>query len=232
MDFVAVCDTRGTGATQTAAVGHHRAEEALAVAHEAARDAGVAATTELVHDVDPMRRLMAMAAEHDLLVVGSRGHLRAADIALGGGSGRAAHSCPVPILIARAPAPDSTFPGAILAASDATDRSRAAVEIAARLAGMHATQLTLVHAGAYDAAPERHELAVQAASAMELTGVEPVVVCEPGHPVEQILAIAARERPGLIVVGSSGRAGVRALGSVSERIAARASCSVLVMRGR
>jgi nucleotide-binding universal stress UspA family protein len=41
----------------------------------------------------------------------------------------------------------------------------------------------------------------------------------------------ASEAAGLVVVGSRGLRGVRALGSLSERLAHEARCSVLVVRG-
>jgi nucleotide-binding universal stress UspA family protein len=41
---------------------------------------------------------------------------------------------------------------------------------------------------------------------------------------------AANERVTLVAVGSRGLTGVRALGSVSERVAHQAPCSVLVAR--
>ena len=50
-----------------------------------------------------------------------------------------------------------------------------------------------------------------------------------GSAVRAILL--AGDGAGLVVVGSSGRNGVSALASVSERVAHQAPCSVLVMRG-
>ena len=49
-------------------------------------------------------------------------------------------------------------------------------------------------------------------------------------PVDALLAAA--EQADLVVVGSRGLHGVSALGSVSERVAHRAACSVLVVHGR
>ena len=48
------------------------------------------------------------------------------------------------------------------------------------------------------------------------------------NPVAALLAASAESD--LLVVGSRGLHGLRALGSVSERIAHRARCSVLVVR--
>ena len=51
-----------------------------------------------------------------------------------------------------------------------------------------------------------------------------------GRPLKLILATAALERTSLIVVGSRHLSGVRALGSVSERLVHEARCSILVVR--
>jgi nucleotide-binding universal stress UspA family protein len=55
-----------------------------------------------------------------------------------------------------------------------------------------------------------------------------VVTVDTGDAAEEILRVGAHAS--LIVVGSRGLSGVRALGSVSERVASRAPCSVLVVR--
>ena len=49
-----------------------------------------------------------------------------------------------------------------------------------------------------------------------------------GDPVKTLIASAGKAD--LVVVGSRGLGGLRSLGSVSERVAHRASCSVLVVR--
>ncbi len=53
-----------------------------------------------------------------------------------------------------------------------------------------------------------------------------------GHPVEEILALAAETGAELIVVGTHGRGRLRRwlLGSVAERLARHADCSVLIAR--
>lgn len=54
------------------------------------------------------------------------------------------------------------------------------------------------------------------------------VLVEDASPVDALVAGAVRAD--LLVVGSRGLRGVRALGSVSERVAHQAPCSVLVVR--
>jgi nucleotide-binding universal stress UspA family protein len=56
---------------------------------------------------------------------------------------------------------------------------------------------------------------------------ERVDTLEEAHPVAAL--IDRSKRADLVVVGSRGLHGVRALGSVSERVAHRARCSVLVV---
>ena len=51
-----------------------------------------------------------------------------------------------------------------------------------------------------------------------------------GNPADRLPAMADSAKAGLIVLGSRGLAGPRALASVSERVAHRAHCSALVMR--
>ena len=58
---------------------------------------------------------------------------------------------------------------------------------------------------------------------------ERVRTWDPGHPVVALLDRSLHAD--LIVVGSRGLHGVRALGSVSERVAHRAECSVLLVHG-
>jgi nucleotide-binding universal stress UspA family protein len=53
---------------------------------------------------------------------------------------------------------------------------------------------------------------------------------ERGSPHRRIVEMANETGAALIVMGSRGRTGLAALGSVSERVAHRAGCSVLIVR--
>jgi nucleotide-binding universal stress UspA family protein len=64
----------------------------------------------------------------------------------------------------------------------------------------------------------------------ELRTVEPNAEIDHRPAVEALVARAAEAGADLLVVGSRGLHGVKALGSVSERVAHRAGCSVLVVR--
>ena len=66
---------------------------------------------------------------------------------------------------------------------------------------------------------------------LEMTGNEPWIEVRQGSTAHEIERFAFACRASLVVVGSRGLGGVRALGSVSERVAHRAPCSVLIVRG-
>ncbi len=55
---------------------------------------------------------------------------------------------------------------------------------------------------------------------------------ETGRPADVICDLAESVDAGLVIVGSRGRGGLKALGSVSEVVAHRARGSVLVVRPR
>jgi nucleotide-binding universal stress UspA family protein len=53
---------------------------------------------------------------------------------------------------------------------------------------------------------------------------------ERGSPHRRLVEFANEAGAGVIVMGSRGRTGLAALGSVSERVTHHASCSVLIVR--
>lgn len=61
-----------------------------------------------------------------------------------------------------------------------------------------------------------------------IQALTPYFVVDPGHPVEVLTELSADAD--LVVLGSRGLHGLRALGSISERVAHKADCSVLVVR--
>ena len=63
-----------------------------------------------------------------------------------------------------------------------------------------------------------------------LWSIEPNAELDDRRPVEALVERAAEANADLLVVGSRGVHGMAALGSVSERVAHRAGCSVLVIR--
>jgi nucleotide-binding universal stress UspA family protein len=115
-------------------------------------------------------------------------------------------------------------------ASDGTPDSDRLVDIAATIARRCDGRVTLLHVST-DEPPERHHhCARQAARLFETMDVEPIFRSEKGRAHDVLVSATRAEETSLVVMGSRRLSGVRALGSVSERVAHRAPCSVLVVR--
>jgi nucleotide-binding universal stress UspA family protein len=227
--FVCVREQRGAGATRQTTISTERADTALEMAVAAAREAGIDAAAEILPGHDPREVLLDEASRSDLLVVASHGGSRAGGIAIGSTASAAVHRSQVPVLVARRPPEGVPFPAGILVATDGSRDAGRAVELTARIghAAGSTVYLLTVDRGAH-ADPQR--TSVEAADLTAALGRAPTIVRETGHPSERIIDIARSERVSLVAVGSRGLTGVRALGSVSERVAHRAPCSVLVAR--
>jgi nucleotide-binding universal stress UspA family protein len=165
----------------------------------------------------------AMRAEIDrvdatLAVVGIRGHSRVAGIALGSVTTQLLHEAPCSVLVARAPRDVASWPRSIVVGVDGSAGSAAALAAARALATR--TDATLRAVAAKN--EPQIELEVARQLAPELEELDDRVL-----PALHELS----EDADLLVVGSRGLRGIRALGSVGERIAHEAVSSVLVVRG-
>jgi nucleotide-binding universal stress UspA family protein len=76
-----------------------------------------------------------------------------------------------------------------------------------------------------------HRVLKQADKRMRKSGVKAALRCEWGDPAEAILDMARREKIEAIVVGRRGRGRLRQLlmGSVSQKVASLAPCTVIVV---
>ncbi len=217
------------GATARTTLTHEEARECLRAARDEARELGV--TAELVdeHAEDAGPQLLAFAAKQDLLVVGTHGHARASGIMVGSVATAAVHRADIPVLVARRPPEGIEFPARIVLASDGTPASDAAVELTARLAAHHGSQVGIIGARDRDA-PFHPGLAEHAAQISAATGRDPVILEAPGAPHHAVATAAGDFDASLVVAGSRGLSGIAAIRSTSERIAHTAPCSVLVVR--
>jgi nucleotide-binding universal stress UspA family protein len=152
----------------------------------------------------------------DLAVVGTHGHGRASGIVSGSVSTALLHDAPCPVLLARPVGPPARFPQAVVVGVDGSRRSHEALAFGRVLASRLGVPVRAVVATGGQ--PVDHE------------GLVPVDSLEwlDGPPVQALAAAAGQED--LLVVGSRGLHGLAALGSVSERLAHEAPCSVLVVR--
>ena len=230
IDFVAFTDVRGTGPSLMAGTGIARIRHALDAARHAAAGRGVHATTERRNHREPRRALLECTGDRDLLVLGAHPGSRAAGMMLGSTATLALHECAVPVLIARPKPLGHGLGEHVLVASTGSGSERRAAAIAAAVAARAEGFVTLLHVEGPTGRDVRHELALEAAEVLQITGIEPVVVTSRGHGPDPIVQATTELGATMVVLGSRGRSGVRALSSVSERVGAAAPCSVLVLR--
>jgi nucleotide-binding universal stress UspA family protein len=190
--------------------------EAGDASRKGAEIAGPRAETRLVNG-PPLQSLVHELKEKEatLAVVGTHGHSRMFEIMIGGVAGELLHDAPCSVLIARRPQARKLFPRAIVAGADGSPGSEAAVAAAQYLADRFGVPLRVVTAlkGKF----------------VDLAGVQRTgsVTSVDDHPVEALVEASAKAD--LLVVGTRGLHGLESLGSVSERVAHQARCSVLVV---
>ena len=129
------------------------------------------------------------------------------------------HESTRPILLARGPEDASGFPRVVAAGVDGSPSSAVAAEAAGEIAARRGSQLKLVMARGRGVDRHAVERLRERLPAHEL-------VEDSRSPVHALTGAGAD----LVVVGSRGLSGLRALGSVSERVAHGAEASVLVAR--
>jgi nucleotide-binding universal stress UspA family protein len=175
------------------------------------------ATLSLLPDGPTARRLLERAeyADATLVAVGASGIDRWAGIVRGSLATAMLHRASASVLVARSPISDAHFPRLILVGYDGSTFAAAALEAGRDLVSRFCCDLRVVIAG------EASRVVGD-----ELAGLE--IECDSRDPVH-VLRDASREAD-LLLVGARGLRGIRAIGSVSERIGHQALCSVLVVK--
>ncbi len=215
---VAIADI--AAAAQAGFVAVHAATQIRDEAARALRHAvqGHAVASEHVLAGRPVASVLARIrdSEATLLAVGASTPRRAAGVLLGDVASTLLRDAPCSMLLARAPTEE--WPGRILVGVDGSPQGYAALRIARRLASRLAASLVVLIA-----------TGGKRVDAARLRDTHPDATFDERSPVA---ALQDHSRDaGLIVVGSRGLHGFRAVGSVSERVAHRAHCAVLVTRG-
>jgi nucleotide-binding universal stress UspA family protein len=193
-----------------------RAEDALARAREAltglAEPAGKLARGNARDEL-----LREIAREEPTLVaVGSHGIGRVRGVLVGSTATELVRKAPCSVLLAREAG--ERFPQRIAVGVDGSSESAAAYAVARRLAERFGAELAPVVARGGGGVDDRSVAAIVGDRRQDV----------PQAPVEAL--VAAGESAELVVVGSRGLHGLRALGSTSERVAHQAQCSVLIVR--
>lgn len=193
-------------------------ESATAAVQQAQQDVqGASSTGKIVRGltwdalIDEAER-----AEDTLIAVGSRGVGRMAGIVMGSVATEIVHKAPCSVLVARKRS--GAFPHKIVVGIDGSPQSLAAYAVAKQLAEKFETELipVLAHGGQQI---EGHLVDQFVGHYREELPDEPVTAL-----------VAASADADLLIVGSRGLHGIKALGSVSERVAHQARCSVLIVR--
>jgi nucleotide-binding universal stress UspA family protein len=201
----------GIAAGHAAELLQREAEGALA----AARSLAPPAIEKLV-DGEPVAVLLREAEDATIVAVGSHGHGRAAGVLLGTVAASMVHNAPCSVLVARAARDEETWPQSVVVGVDGSAESAAAFTVANAIANRFGGRLNAV-------ASTHDHLDREAAHAIARELDE-----QPGRAADAL--VSASDSADLVVVGSRGLHGLKALGSVSERVAAQARCSVLVVR--
>lgn len=193
------------------------AEEALAAGRRLVPEATCA-----VLQGSPDSALLAQMVELDASVVAVGAHrgTRVEGILIGAVATFLLHEAPGAVLVARPPREASRVPRSIVVGVDGSPESSLACAAASALAQRLEGELrgvVSVRGKAVDVQAVRRVF--ERAEEDSARG-----------PVEALVKASADAD--LLIVGSRGVHGLRALGSVSERVAHRASCSVLVVRPR
>ena len=184
-----------------------------------------------------------------LLVVGSRGMGTVRRILIGSHSEEIVHHAHVPVLVVRR-GHSAWPPSRVVIGEDFSDYAKKAGELAANIAGLYSSQVTLVYSHpdlpevppgeARDAAVqelggirERDEerLERRADELKEVAGSRPEVRVSDDYPASVILQATQETPPPLVAVGSRGLAGLTRtrLGSVSTKVVTAAMGPVLVV---
>jgi nucleotide-binding universal stress UspA family protein len=210
-------------------------------------------------EVDEQIRREARLVDADLIVIATHGYSGIKHLMLGSSAQKLVRRAPSPVLVVREREREFVTAGKgaglrlrrILVATDFSGYAREALQYAIAFAREFGAQLTIanmVYPQYYAANPEYTacdigELCEEARAAAKrdmaelvrttaFCGVPFKTRIEVGHPVTNIIKLAAKSRADLIVTSTHGRTGwKRALmGSVAEEVVRNAHCPVLVVQ--
>jgi nucleotide-binding universal stress UspA family protein len=237
LTFLAVTSYRSSGGYRGPAIGPAQAAEILDRATAIARAAGVPYTGEVDPRSPPARVILDWSERYDLLALGAPASSWPAKLLSVGVGDKALGGFTTALLLARPLAADRRFGDRIVVASDGTESSSSLIDVAVQLARPHGAAVTLVHAPGRETPIGRgrgreHERVLetqQQTLERKLASGKSELVVEHGRAAKVIVAAANAADASLILMGSRRLDGLRAMGSVSRRVAHQARCSVLLV---
>lgn len=192
--------------------------------------------TILEEFADPPETILDVAREKkaDLVVMGNRGTSEIESFDLGGVAEKVSKHAECPVLIVK----KGTAISKILVAVDGSKHAQKALEHAAQLALKYGAAVTLLnvaqtvlpHIKTETAKSMGDRVVSEAAAKVKELKVDKRV--EIGHPAKIILDIAKKGNYDLIALGSKGLSPAKrfVFGSVSDKVARHAHCSVLIVK--
>ncbi|HTY95519.1 MAG TPA: universal stress protein [Solirubrobacteraceae bacterium] len=231
-----VTSYRSGGPHRSPAIGPMRAAEILEHAGQIARDAGVPFVEEVDPRSPPARVILDWSERFELLALGAPASSWPSRLLSVGVGDRAMGGFTNALLMARPLTGDRRLGDRIVVASDGSEDSQGLVELAGRLARSRGSQVTLVHAlGREPVKRGPSEERERTLSQQEQTLARAVpsgkseLLVRSGRAASAIVSAAAAAGASLVVMGSRRLDGLRAMGSVSRRVAHQAPCSVLLV---
>jgi nucleotide-binding universal stress UspA family protein len=227
--LLAVSATEGSGRYRGAAIDPARVTRVLDVAAQLARESGVKCARLSESAGPPSKMIVQHAAHHGLLAMGAPTMSWLGGLFTGGVAESVLRTFTTPLLLARPAPEEQPFGRRILVASDGGEESDRLVELGASLALRFGGGVMLVHAVGVESKSRPHKIERQVGMLEAMLADACEVHVEPASPHSVIVEVAASGQASLILMGSRRPDGLRAIGSVSERVVHEAPCSVLVL---
>jgi nucleotide-binding universal stress UspA family protein len=231
-----VTSYRSAGAHRAPAIGPGRAAEILEHARRIAGDAGVRYENEVDPGSPPARVILDWSTRYELLALGAPASSWPARLLSVGVGDKAIGGFSNALLVARPLVGDRRLGDRIVVASDGLDTSDALVDLAGRLARPYGSSVTLVHALGREpikrGRPPEQERTLQeqekTLARVCAAGMSELLI-KPGRAAAVIVSAAKAADASVVLMGSRRLNGLRAMGSVSRRVAHQAMCSVLLV---
>jgi nucleotide-binding universal stress UspA family protein len=231
LTLLEVTSFRTMGEHRSPAIPPVDAKRILDRAVRIANDAGVSSTVEVDPASPPGRVILEWSTKHTFLAMGSPSTSWFGGLFLGGAADAALGELATPLLVARPRAADADLKDRIVIASDGLDGSDEMVAFAGELAKSRGASVSLLHAlGPLERKARRERVQEQARKLESLLGdAVSAAYIQTGSARKLIVEHAGRERASMIVMGTRKLHGMRAIGSVSRRVAHEGPCSVMLV---